>query len=237
MLLATSVAVFASACSDRLTNPLEPVEDQAMRAAAVGKVTVCHIAPGGGSAQLISVAVTSVQAHVAHGDALAACLIITEVMYNPPGSDTRGEYVELYNPSDEPVDLRSTFFIASSLKITDESGSLPDYFKDLANTYPLTVPGNGFAVVYDNGSSGSTVPSDYVIPASAVQATVDDAAIGNGLNNTGDSVILSTPDLGVTIDLMSYDGSLANGNGLSLQRCGTEFIEADPTPGAPNACP
>ena len=71
---------------------------------------------------------------------------------------------------------------------------------------------------------------------SAVQARVDDAAIGGGLNNGGDSVILLTADLSVVIDQVDYDGSLAGNNGLSLQRCFQGFIEAVPTPGADNAC-
>ena len=53
-------------------------------------------------------------------------------------------------------------------------------------------------------------------------------------------IILLTADLSVVIDKMSYDGSLARNNGLSLQRCrrgsSIEFIEAVPTPGADNAC-
>ena len=205
------------------------------------KVSVCHIPPGNPSnAHIISVGAQAVPNHLSHGDALAVCLIVNEVMYAPTsiqGSDSRGEYVELRNVGPDPVDLRSVFSTASSLRIRDAGTSAPDFFKSLTNTYPLTVPANGFAVVYDNGSSGSVVPSVHAIPPSAVQARVDDAAIGSGLNNTGDAVILLTADLSVVIDQMSYDGSLANKNGLSLQRCRSgSFIEAMPTPGAANAC-
>lgn len=222
-------------CGESSPNPVEP-DGPDFRVGQGGKVDVCHIPPGSGNAGIISVSANAVDAHLAHGDALAVCLIITEVMYDPTlTSDARGEYVELYNPSDESVDLRSSFWVSSSLKITDASGSAPDHFLSLDGNYPLTVPPKGFAVVYDGGS-GSDVPSVYSIPADAVQAKVDDSAIGNGLNNSGDTVTLLTADLSIEIDSTSYDGSLANNNGLSLQRCDGTFIEASPTPGAPNAC-
>ncbi len=242
-LLALGLAVMlAGACADQPTSP-QSAEAPGIAAAAQAKVTVCHIPPGSENGQLISVAESSVPAHLAHGDALAVCLIITEVMYDPSSaqaSDSRGEYFELYNPSDEPVDLRSSFAIASSLKITDESSNAADFFKSLDPTnpasYPLTVPPKGFAVIYDDGT-GSDVPAVFSIPASAVQATVDDSGIGNGLNNGGDVLSLLTPDLSVVIDQVGWDGSLADGNGLSLQRCGPgEFVEGDPTPGAANDC-
>lgn len=244
MSLALLSAAFAFGCQDQGSNPLGPdgVDIEAAKTKAA-KVSVCHIPPGNPSnAHIISVGPPAVPAHLAHGDALEVCLIINEVMYAPTsaqGGDSKGEYVELRNVGPDPVDLRSSLFnvAANSLKIRDAGTSAPDFFKSLTNTYPLTVPANGFAVIYDNGLSGSLVPSKHTIPLSAVQARVDDAAIGSGLNNTGDAVILLTADLSVVIDQMSYDGSLANKNGLSLQRCRSgSFIEAMPTPGAENAC-
>lgn len=227
-------------CVDQ-PDPLGPDDANLRRTTRGGKVTVCHISPGNGTARLISVGRSALRAHMRHGDTRAVCLMITEVMYDPAatqGPDSRAEYVELHNPSRRSVDLRSSFFdiAANSLKIRDGSTTDPDYFKSLDNTYPLTIPPGGYAVIYDNGSSGSDVPVIFPLPAGTVEATVDDAAIGNGLNNGGDELILLTPDLSTVIDRMRYDGTLADGNGLSLQRCGRRFVEAVPTPGAANAC-
>ena len=239
-LLAALVTSFALSSCEQPT--AVAVDDHILAAnMKAAKVSVCHIPPGNPTnARIIEVAASAVPAHLAHGDALGVCLIITEVMYAPTtaqGGDTKGEYVELRNVGPDPVDLRSSFSLASSLKIRDAGTSAPDHFKSLSGTYPLTVQADSFVVVYDNGSSGSLVPSKHVIPPEAIQARVDDAAIGGGLNNTGDAVTLLTADLSVAIDQMSYDGSLANKNGLSLQRCqGGSFIEAAPTPGAENAC-
>jgi len=36
---------------------------------------------------------------------LAAFIVLNEVRYDPPGPDTGGEYIELFNPTDEPVAL------------------------------------------------------------------------------------------------------------------------------------
>lgn len=230
------VAVVMWGCQEQGSTPVGP-KDLGTEAVRAAKVNVCHIPPGNpANARIISVAQAAVAAHLAHGDALELCLIINEIMYDPPadlGSDSRGEYVELRNVGPDPIDLRSSLIggPANSLKIKDNGTSAPDFFKSLDNTYPLTIPAGGFAVIYDNGSSGSAVPSVHAIPASAVQARVDDAAIGGGLNNGGDSVILLTADLSVVIDQVDYDGSLARNNGLSLQRCFQGFIEAAPTPG------
>jgi cysteine-rich repeat protein len=124
-------------------------------------------------------------------------VIITEVMYNPYGKglvkDADGEWIELYNPGSDPVDLGGVV--------------LKDLGKDKFTLPPgTTIQGNARLVI---GAS-----KDKALNG-GVQV---DVAWGNAmtLGNTADAVILDSA--GSTIDVVTWDVTKGwpNLNGVSL---------------------
>jgi len=154
----------------------------------------------------------------------AASLVVNEVMANPL-SEARGEFVELYNAGDEPVDV-------AGFVLTD--GDAQDRLQGWQGGTTV-VPAGAFAVVLDTGFDG-----DYELPPGAVLLSTGDAQLGNGLA-VGDPVGLLLPD-GATL-LSSYSFPFNPGNGVSAERRAPDAPDkADAwlgcpcaaSPGAPN---
>ncbi len=114
----------------------------------------------------------------------AGALVITELMSNPKAvSDSKGEWIEIYNPGTADVNLEGYM-------LADE----------------VTVTGH---VIYGDGS-GIIVPAgDYVVLASDASKTDNGGLLasgtwsGFGLSNGGDTVALMNPD-GTVIDQVTY---------------------------------
>jgi len=124
-------------------------------------------------------------------------IVINEVYYDADSrtactvteSDPLNEWVEIYNPTPEPVDI-------SGWVIEDNGG------QDIIPNSPV-IPGNGFAVIAKNSSTWSF----WNIPDSVIKITLG-SLIGNGLANDGDRVILK--DLsGNIVDQMAYEGDIS----------------------------
>jgi hypothetical protein len=148
---------------------------------------------------------------------VSAGILITEIMYDPEGSDAKQEWIELYNPGPEAVNL-------ADWKYADKSN------------HALNLPPK-------NGGLGTMLiaPGRYVILASdattfvgshpGISIVIDTTMI---LNNSG--MTLGLRD-GVTPKAVAtYVKSMgAAGNGESLQWRDGKWIHAQPTPGAENA--
>ena len=129
----------------------------------------------------------------------AFTLVINEVMANPDVEST-GEYIEIVNVGNDPVDL-------AGLIVSD--GDSEDTIEPW-NSGTTIVPGGGFAVVLDTGYAGQ-----YAIPGDAILVTVGNATLGNGLS-TSDPIALLEDNGYVTIDewTIPFDPS----NGFSVER-------------------
>ena len=126
-------------------------------------------------------------------DGIAEYVVINEVYYDvghrkfcavDEEKEPRNEWVELYNPTDEPIDV-------SGWTIEDN-----DSF-DVIPISPL-ISAHSFAVISKNDSTWLF----WSIPPEAVKITLG-SVIGNGLSNDGDRVILKDAS-GVEIDAVSY---------------------------------
>ncbi len=126
-------------------------------------------------------------------------LVLNEVMANQEDEGT-GEYVEIHNGSDAPVDVAG--FVL-------DDGDSPDVVEARAGG-PTTIPAGGYGVVLDRDYAGG-----YEIPGEAVQLTVGDSRLGNSLA-VGDPVSLLLDD-GVTV-LSTYSQPFNPGNGVSAER-------------------
>jgi len=124
-------------------------------------------------------------------------LVITEIMYNPPESGTDSlEYIEIFNNSDDQVNLLGYAFTA----------------------------GVEFAFPDMNLASGDYVI--VAVDADAIQNTFGITALqwtSGGLSNSGELIKLSSPG-GETVDSVAYETSgswpsEANGGGPSITIC------------------
>lgn len=102
------------------------------------------------------------------------------------GVEPANEWVEIYNQTDQPIDI-------ADWQICDNTGC--DTF---ASTSPIMIPAKGFAVI-----TASSTTWDYWEIANGVVPIVLDSRIGNGLSNDGDRLILKRPD-GVVMDEMAW---------------------------------
>lgn len=120
-------------------------------------------------------------------------LVINEVYYDVGNrkfcaidkeSEPRNEWIELYNPSENPVDV-------SGWVIEDNDSS------DVIPVSP-PIPPYGFAVI----AKDATTWQFWSIPSGAIKIELG-SLIGNGLNNDGDRVILKNI-LDAEVDAVSY---------------------------------
>ncbi len=148
------------------------------------------------------------------GKALGAGIVISEVLADPH-SESKGEFVELYNAGDEPVDLEG-WPLGDSRDVND---TITDFtgLHDAGLAGTVLAPG-AYALVVDPDYEGAyndriTAEGD---PARFLMLTVKgDRTLGNGLGNSGDLVFLRRDD--VTIDQFTWTES-AGGNGISWER-------------------
>jgi hypothetical protein len=112
-------------------------------------------------------------------------------VYYDVDTDERGveydnEWVEIYNQTDQPIDI-------ADWQICDNDGC-----DTLASTSPIIIPAKGYGVI-----TASNTTWNYWELAENVVPIVLDSRIGNGLANDGDRLILKRPD-GVVMDEMNW---------------------------------
>ena len=156
--------------------------------------------------------------------AAQASVSINEVMYNPNGTDSGREWIELYNDGSSDVTLvggsgKGSWRVVDSSNhtITDPAGGV--------GRGTLVVPAGGYLVV---STDPATFMGEYSGSYSVAKASLS-------LNNTGTTVSLVDGN-GATVSSVTYSASQGgNDNGASLQMASSSWIQALPTPGATNA--
>lgn len=146
---------------------------------------------------------------------VSAQVVITEVMYDPEGSDAGYEWVEIENRGSAPV-------------VIGEGKSGWKFFEDGTHHALVSVRGEttlgagGIGIIADNADNFfETNPS--------FNGTLFDSSFS--LKNTGETIALKNSD-GVEESSVSYDPTLgAQGDGNSLQEKGGVWVSASPTPG------
>jgi cardiolipin synthase A/B len=134
----------------------------------------------------------------------SAGILINEVMYDPALNDNYYEWIELYNPTNESINL-------SGWTITDNSETeLIEGDFDHGNG-TMIIPPKAYAIITDHGTKLYEIVS---IPNETIRLYIDDSSIGNGLGNSGDKLILRN-ETGEIIDAIEW------------------IIDYDDVPGAP----
>jgi hypothetical protein len=154
-------------------------------------------------------------------------LVVNEIMYAPAGGEP--EWVELHNPSGDPVNVRNW-------SISDATNGSPHLLTSAATA----VPGRGYFIVTRDSAALTDARGGIPCAILAVQGFPS-------LNNDGDAVMLRD-HLGGMVDSVSYlAGWGGNSAGRSLERIdphgessapsnwGTSRANAGSTPGRENS--
>lgn len=138
---------------------------------------------------------------------------ITEVMYDPAGSDTKREWIEIFNEGNIDIDLSTYFLFENNV-----------YHKLVAQTDSIIHSGS-YAIIAD---SITEVLADY----SDFTGLIFDSVFS--LTNIGESISVANPQKVLT-DTFEYTSEMgANNTGQSLQINGVNVITASPTFGIIN---
>lgn len=116
-------------------------------------------------------------------------LVISEVFYDTPGTDSQEEWIEIFNGSSSSIEL-------DSYTITDNNGSGSTY------TFPANtdIPASTFITIATNSSGFSSLYGFSADLSGSVPA----------LNNSGDALVFKD-DSGTTIDEVAWEGGASQG--------------------------
>jgi hypothetical protein len=143
-----------------------------------------------------------------------AALLISEVSYDPPGTDSKREWIEVENVGSAPVPISIVRFFESGVahKIT------------AFGTSSTSIPPGTFAVIADNAAS-------FLLDYPTYTGALYDSAFS--LTNTGEVLVITID--GVEVDSVPYVSTEgAAGTGASLTRVNAGFMPARPSPGSRN---
>jgi len=145
-----------------------------------------------------------------------ASVTISEIMYDPDGSDTNREWVELYNDGGSSVDLSAWKFVEANTNhgLTSYSGG-------------VSISSGGYAII-------ALEPATFVGEWGGDGAPVFDASFSLG-NAVGEALSLKDAD-GNIVYTVTYDPTIgASDDGNSLQKYSGSWVTADPTAGKSNS--
>ncbi|MDI6781979.1 MAG: cohesin domain-containing protein [bacterium] len=175
--------------------------------------------------QLLKTIIVSLTLLIISNNSYAQGVIINEIMYDPQGSDTNREWVEVYN-SNEFDDIN-----LSGWKFFDGDGTTKHGLSLYQGTW--TIPSQGYAVIVQKGATFTAVygtNTGTIIECSALTLVNSTATI---------ALINSSNDFVGSVTYSSAFG--ANNNGRSLERISPESNEwkesqiLDGTPGRRNS--
>ena len=133
-------------------------------------------------------------------------LRVSEVMSNPQGSEYENEFIEVYNPNSDVIQINGWV-------LSDGKGQ--DSIMHMAG--PELIPPGGYALILDPGYDLQAGIYMGLIPENTPIFSIStDATFGSGgLSNSGESVLIHDPD-SIYVSFMSWDRS--TGNGYSWER-------------------
>jgi hypothetical protein len=138
---------------------------------------------------------------------------MSEIMYDPEGSDTKREWVEVFNSGATPIDLNMYYFLENNV-----------YHKLVAQGQSILNQGE-YAIIVD---SIVEVLAEYT----GFAGKIFDSAFS--LNNTGETISITDSSKQIT-HTVTYDSTMGGNNtGQSLQINGQDVITASPTFGTTN---
>lgn len=142
----------------------------------------------------------------------ASQLLISEIHYNPVGTDDKHEYIEVCNVGADAQDI-------SGYKLYESSSN-----------HGLTLNRGSSTLAKDACAVFVIDPATFMADFPTFSATLFDVSFS--LSNTGEALILRDAN-GADVDGVSYAPAQGgNGDGKSLHRSGTVFVAGSPSPGS-----
>lgn len=141
-------------------------------------------------------------------------LQISEVMYDPAGSDTGHEWVEVYNDESTAVDLKTLKFFESSTAhgISFVSGA-------------ELIPPEQYAIIADN-------PAFFLQDNIGFNGSIFDSSFS--LSNSGEPLEIRTTSGASVFKITYIPQTESNGTGSTLSLQGLDLVKSKSTPGAVN---
>ena len=118
---------------------------------------------------------------------------INEIMYNPIQNDNYNEWIEIYNPTSQQINISGWTITDNKAEDTIE----PD--NDHYNGSTI-ISGFGYGIIADHGSK---IYENFSINDNTLLLYIDDLSIGNGLGNSKDKLILKN-QYGEIIDTVEW---------------------------------
>ena len=138
---------------------------------------------------------------------------ITEIMYDPEGSDTKREWIEVYNAGSTNIDLGTYFLFENNV-----------FHKLVAQSSTIIAPGE-YAIIVDSIAEVIAEYKEFI-------GKIFDSAFS--LNNTGETLSIANSNKEI-VDTTVYTSQMgANNDGNSLQINEGEIISAGSTFGFEN---
>ncbi len=141
-------------------------------------------------------------------------IYISEIMYDPQGSDTGREWVEVYNDTDTPIDLTTWKFFESNTNhgISSYSGG-------------NLISANSYAIIAD-------VPLKFLTDNPSYTGVLYDSSFS--LSNSGELIVLKDNN-GTSIDSVNYLSTIGgNDDGSTLSLINNSWTRGQSTPGLVN---
>ncbi|MDB5260137.1 MAG: Lamin globular tail-like protein [Candidatus Nomurabacteria bacterium] len=151
---------------------------------------------------------------ICSGVIMTHALYISEIMYDPQGSDAGREWVEIYNDTSNDIDLTAWKFNESNTNhgITSFAGS-------------GKLNSNSYAVIADN-------PAKFLIDFPSYTGVLYDSSFS--LSNTGEPLAVKD-NTGAIIDSVTYNPTLGgNDDGTTLSLINSLWVKGNGTPGSVN---
>lgn len=142
-------------------------------------------------------------------------LVISEVMYDPQGSDTGREWVEVYNDATSSINLSSWKFFESGTNhsLTSSQGG-------------VVIPTHGYAVIADN-------PTKFLVDYPTFSGILFDSSFS--LSNSGEHIAMKETSSGSEISFTDYNPILGgNDDGSTLSFISGAWTRGEATPASEN---
>jgi glycerophosphoryl diester phosphodiesterase len=178
-------------------------------------------------------------------------VVISEVLYNPPGAVDDAEYIELANPTGQTIDI-SGYLLGDAVgrdDFEDVRRFPPGTLMPARTTLVIAVRADAFSAEYNVIPDFEILDSDSNVPDLIDDLDWGDPATYLQLGNNGDEIILRS-DGGTIVDAIAYgtghiDGVIScdlvtiAGRGLArvpywrdTDDCSADFqLDSAPTPG------
>jgi hypothetical protein len=139
---------------------------------------------------------------------------ITEIMYDPEGTDSGREWIEVYNKSDIDIDISTWKLLENEV-----NHRISGYEDGSTLIFP-----NSYAIIADN-------PSKFLIDYPIYSGILLDSSFA--LNNTGESLSLIDSE-GNQQEYIDYNVEIGGKSGSTISLIGEVYVNGSSTPGIIN---